>query len=167
MSYHKYIQTNPRPPKFHHVLPALYRFHSEPDDWVPTFDPPIPMNGEILILTWPTQFHNDILCCMRSVEVILSCDYNKIHGAVPPCCSYFVFYAGTPQCYPKKSPEGVRSVVHYYNVIMGAIASKITSLTIATTVYSDADQRKHQSSAPLAFVRGLHRHRWIPRKNGQ
>ena len=46
---------------------------------------------------------------------------------------------------------------HYCDVIMGAIASQITSLTIVyPTVYSDADQRKHQSSAPLAFVRGIH-----------
>ena len=41
---------------------------------------------------------------------------------------------------------------------MGAIASQITSLTIVyTTVYSDADQRKHQSSASLAFVSGIYR----------
>ena len=41
---------------------------------------------------------------------------------------------------------------------MGMIASQITSLTIVySTVYSDADQRKHQSSASLAFVRGIHR----------
>ena len=41
---------------------------------------------------------------------------------------------------------------------MGAIASQITSLTIVySSVYSDADQRKHQSSASLAFVRGIHR----------
>ena len=57
--------------------------------------------------------------------------------------------------------------VHYGDVIMGVIASQITSLTIAySTVYSDADQRKHQSSASLAFVRGIHRgpvnsaHKW-------
>ena len=38
---------------------------------------------------------------------------------------------------------------------MGAIASQITSLMIVySTVYSDADQRKHQSSASLAFVTG-------------
>ena len=50
---------------------------------------------------------------------------------------------------------------------MGAIASQITSLTIVySIVYSDADQRKHQSSASLAFVRGIHRgpvnspHKW-------
>ena len=42
---------------------------------------------------------------------------------------------------------------HYTDVIMGSIASQITSLTIVySTVYSDADQRKHQSSASLAFV---------------
>ena len=41
---------------------------------------------------------------------------------------------------------------------MGTIASQITSLTIVySTVYSDADRRKHQSSASLAFVRGIHR----------
>ena len=41
---------------------------------------------------------------------------------------------------------------------MSAMASQITSLTIVhSTVYSGADQRKHQSSASLAFVRGNHR----------
>ena len=51
---------------------------------------------------------------------------------------------------------------------MGAIASQITSLTIVySTVYSDADQRKHQSSASLAFVWGIHRDWWIPRTKGQ
>ena len=48
--------------------------------------------------------------------------------------------------------------LHYGDVIMGVIASQTTSLTIVySTVYSDADQRKHQSSASLAFVRGIHR----------
>ena len=57
--------------------------------------------------------------------------------------------------------------VHDGDVTMGAIASQITSLTIVySTFYSDADQRKHQSSASLAFVRGIHRrpvnspHKW-------
>ena len=51
---------------------------------------------------------------------------------------------------------------------MGAIASQITSLAIVyITVYSDADQSKHQSSASLAFVRDIHRgpvnspHKWL------
>ena len=64
--------------------------------------------------------------------------------------------------------SAVWSLLHYYNyVIMSGIASQITSLTIVySTVYSDADQRKHQSSASLASVRGIHRglvnspHKW-------
>ena len=47
---------------------------------------------------------------------------------------------------------------HYGDFIMSAIASQITSLTIVySTVYSDTDQRKQQSSASLAFVLGIHR----------
>ena len=56
---------------------------------------------------------------------------------------------------------------HYGDVIMGAIASQIISLTIVcSTVYSDADERRHQSSASLAFVWGIRRgpvnspHKW-------
>ena len=40
---------------------------------------------------------------------------------------------------------------------MNTMASQITSLTIVySTVYSGAYQRKHQSSASLAFLRGIH-----------
>ena len=56
---------------------------------------------------------------------------------------------------------------HYCDVVMGTMASKITSLMIVySTVYSGTDQRKHQSSASLAFVGGIHRwpvnslHKW-------
>ena len=46
---------------------------------------------------------------------------------------------------------------HYDDVIMGAMASQITSLMVVySTDYSDVDQRKHQNSASLAFVRGNH-----------
>ena len=62
---------------------------------------------------------------------------------------------------------------HYNDVIIGAMASQITRLTIVySTVYSGADHRKHQSSASLAFVRGIHRrpvnspHKWpVTRKS--
>ena len=56
---------------------------------------------------------------------------------------------------------------HYGDAIVDMMASQITSLVIVyLTVYSGADQRKHQSSASLAFVRGIHRgpvnspHKW-------
>ena len=51
-----------------------------------------------------------------------------------------------------------RDTCHYNDVIMGAMASQITSLTIVhSTVYSGVDQRKHELSASLALVRGSHR----------
>ena len=44
---------------------------------------------------------------------------------------------------------------HYSDFIMSAMTSQITSLTIVySTVYSDADQRKHQSPASLTFFAG-------------
>ena len=50
---------------------------------------------------------------------------------------------------------------------MGSMASQITSLTIIySSVYSGADQRKHQRFSSLAFMRGIHRgpvnypHKW-------
>ena len=56
---------------------------------------------------------------------------------------------------------------HYGNVILGTIAFQITNLTIVySTVYLRTDQRKHQSSASLAFVQGIHQgpvnstHKW-------
>ena len=57
--------------------------------------------------------------------------------------------------------------IHCCDVIMGAMASQSTSLTIVySSVYSGADQIKHQSSASLARKRGIHRwpvispHKW-------
>ena len=48
--------------------------------------------------------------------------------------------------------------IHYNDVIMDSMASQVTSLTIVySAVYSCADHRKHQSTASLAFVRGIHR----------
>ena len=46
-------------------------------------------------------------------------------------------------------------ITHYNDVIMGAMPSQITSLTIVySAVYSGADQRKYQSSASLASLCG-------------
>ena len=53
------------------------------------------------------------------------------------------------------SHQHITTVTSY---IMNAMASLITGASIVySTVCSDADQRKHESSASLAFVRGIHR----------
>ena len=67
------------------------------------------------------------------------------------------FLQGSERCLLSSCQTEV-SIKHYNDVIMSAMASQITSLTIVcSTVYSGANQRKHQSSASLAFVRGIHR----------
>ena len=75
-----------------------------------------------------------------------------------------ILYQFATLCDTTGSPHSWK---HYNDVIMSTIASQIISLAIVySTVYSDANQRKHQSSAPLAFVRGIHRgpvnspHKW-------
>ena len=51
-----------------------------------------------------------------------------------------------------------KNTKHYSDVTMSVMAFQITRLTIVySIVYSGADHRKHQSSATLAFVRGIHR----------
>ena len=69
----------------------------------------------------------------------------------------------------RRSPveTALTDVNHYSDVIMSTMTSQITSLTIVyPIIYSGAYQRKHQSSASLAFVRGIHRwpvnslHKW-------
>ena len=47
---------------------------------------------------------------------------------------------------------------HCNGVIMSAMASQITGVSIVcSTIYSGADQRKHQSATSRAFLRGIHR----------
>ena len=103
-------------------------------------------------------------------------------GAPLPTAGSLELY--TNQCSPNFNPTNLQnsghvvpSVIcavtetrgnHYNDVTMTATASLITILTIVySTVYSSADQRKHQSSASLAFVREFTGDRWITRTNGQ
>ena len=68
------------------------------------------------------------------------------------------FWGGRGISNPSVSLLPMGSSSHYNDVIMSAMMSQITSLKIVySAVYSGADQRKHQSSASLAFVWGLPR----------
>ena len=72
-------------------------------------------------------------------------DYMALQPRLFPC-----LYAPFVRLYYK--------FVHYSDVIMSAVVPQITSLTIVySTVYSGADQRKHQNSASLVSVQGIHR----------
>ena len=54
----------------------------------------------------------------------------------------------------------ILAISHYCDVIMKAMACHIVGvLGVCSAVCSGADQRKHQSSASLAFVRGINR--WL------
>ena len=86
----------------------------------------------------------------------------------PPLCKFDIFFGfSLNKILNKYTQLPMICNSHYGDVIMDAIASQITILTIVySTVYSDADQRKHHSSASLAFVWGIHRwpvnspHKW-------
>ena len=128
---------------------------------------PGPLGDGAVIITWKHIYEliywNIYNCCQVDYKTPLmtSQHWSRCLGAIkqqvitwanvdPDVCNFVVvwYYSILP--------------IHYNDVIMGAMASQITSLTIVySAVYSGADQRKHKSSGSLAFVRGIHRwHKW-------
>ena len=102
----------------------------------------------------------------------LGATMSSVVHAVYTYCSvlhwFFLQFYSSPTLRDISLCWGPWGFLHYIDVIMTTVASQITSLTVVySTVYSDADQRKHQSSASLAFVWGIHRDRWIHRTKGQ
>ena len=102
--------------------------------------------------------------------IMLSCNHNQDPKFILNNKNIHDFFMWGPSWHNvSQLTAGVSSCCcsHYNDVIMGTMASEITSLTIDySTAYSGADPRKHQSSASLAFVRGIHRgpvnspHKW-------
>ena len=75
--------------------------------------------------------------------------YNDVY-----ICDHFPYTSGSLMHFQKTRINRR----HNNDIIMSAMASQITSLMIVySRVYSGADHRKHQSSASLAFMRGIHR----------
>ena len=98
-----------------------------------------------------------LLCCMFICQVlrnVVVLKYQTGHTTGDDVAKY-----GSDVSYASSSSwSGPTWKWHYNNIIMGGMASEITGLTIVYSVVdSGADQRKHQSSASLAFVRGIHR----------
>ena len=124
------------------------------------------------------------LSCCLGLNVLKRIDTDLVHTTVwrsmTRWCSRRQLLQTRDHRYPCTTAMGARllhhqpegkirgyQLIHYSDVIMGPMASLITSLeSVYLTVYSGADQRKHQSSTSLAFVRGINRlpvtspHKW-------
>ena len=100
---------------------------------------------------------------------------NLLSGNIPiySQCYYLYNSVTSLQCFAilsmqvSTSLHDILKYTHYDDVIMTILASQITSLpVVCSIVYSGVNQRKHQSSASLAFVRKIHRgpvnfpHKW-------
>ena len=79
-------------------------------------------------------------------------------GGTSWCKGLTANYMFTSTCCMLKCFEEALISCHYNDVIMGTMVSQITGVSIVCSVVcSGSDQRKHQSSASMAFVRGFHR----------
>ena len=105
--------------------------------------------AQVCVGYWFTFFVNDKKNCFSQIHFL---DW-YVHLC---SCIQSQFTLGIRCCCGKKDSNCM--FPHYSVVIMGTMVSQITSLLIVySTVYSGADQRKHQTSASLAFVRGINR----------
>ena len=103
----------------------------------------------------PTPSHNRLISVSRHI-------YNKYKYictliALFVCAQRWRVSLNNSLAQPKSA---IPIFFHYSDVIMGAMASQITSaLSVYSIVCSGVDQRKHQSSPSLTYVRGIH---WWP-----
>ena len=162
-----YVFTYPSRPHFYQTRSAWSvdqgsnKNHSPAYNFTPTVTKFCVM-WEGLSLPHDTKFGN---CRCKIVDSRSFHSWSLIHG---------LRWSGLIKVGPgiyRSSKHNINSILleYYIDVIMSTMAFQITSLTIVySTVYSGADQRKlHQSSASLAFVRGIHRSPMNPRTKGQ
>ena len=138
------LSVGPLQPNFSKTWPELQTFHSRP-------------------YIWKYRLQNKS-CCAGLTAGLYHQQYHFDQNSDISMSSYFT---GFSKSHLWRHCNELFKNLHCNNVIVGAIASQITSLTIVySIVYSDADQRKHQSCTSLAFVRGFHRgpvkspHKW-------
>ena len=133
--------------------------------WIQTGDTYSPMVNDLI--SWLSE-------CMQIVGYILSFSEEHIattYGTTQT--SVYIEFGHTPgilKCdhidytiwHDHFSPKSIDTPwlvrdghIHYNDFIMSAVTSQITGVSIVlSSIFSGADQRKHQSSASLAFVRG-------------
>ena len=98
---------------------------------------------------WNAIIHRPVTCSSAANPCRLRSQIRKRYKILHSD-PVFLIFAEIPRC--NNDP------CHYSDVLMRAMASQITGVsTVCSAVCSGADQRKHQSSASLAFVRGIHR----------
>ena len=125
----------------------------------------------VLCIVWPNHTSSsqvvNVSCIFPKFNFITRVSHAINNSCVCKYCDEILLSTKLFCCNIAISRHGTILTFHYNDVIMGTIASQITSLTIVySTVYSDADQRKQQSSASLAFMRGIQRwpvnskHKW-------
>ena len=85
------------------------------------------------------------------------------HLMTPSCLSdkrpaFYIFFKNWLKLAFCQTDSRYEWRVHYSDIIMSAMASQITGVSIVcSAVCLGGDQRKHQGSASLAFVGGIHR----------
>ena len=103
---------------------------------------------------WTASPHREIL--MSDLGISICCWHESVEEAVENLqlaskIKYFTLREESPQYWSTHTH-------HFSDVIIGMMASQITGvLIVCWAVCPGADQRKHQSSTSLAFVRGIHR----------
>ena len=105
----------------------------------------------------------EIIYCKKvtsNIDLVLNCFWIRANSMIKK------WWVGTAMFYVVHRKDHDHNYYHN-DVIMSAMASQITKITaLYSAVYSGEDQRKHQSPASLAFVRGIHRwpvkspHKW-------
>ena len=160
--------------KFHRYHFILSHYSLRPHFWLLKFHATLLTRYHILLTRMPcaakcVRFHEIFSAILNSILLTTKVIRNHQWDPVQHCSRYWACWWPSTLVSGAGTSAGTATVVyvHYGDVIMGAIASQIPSLTIVyLTVYLDANQRKHQISASLAFVRGSHRwpvnfqHKW-------
>ena len=124
-------------------------------------------NGVAHPIPIPFRFIYDGFVCSNSITVplcrLLSREWTPltawdVSSVLRLCDEIYTFSHATKSNIHYHKCNDFITFSHYGDVIISTMVSQITSLAIVySTVYSGAEQRKHKSSASLAFVRGIHR----------
>ena len=142
-----------------HIEWKKCNFMAKKNAFTVNFLPNSQIDSPKLLVTMVTSFVSSqsgiyILNHSQQIHDILTVWHISIYVCWGRRC-YNVTYHACIQKYMYMIYGSSHFVVQYRDVIMGAIASQIAGVSIVCSIV--CNQRKHQRSASLAFVRGIHR----------